>query len=375
MNIVLRILVIVTLILNGVALWFANALYNKRELLVDSNTDLRAGIVKIASTLEAPAPETEGEEEALPTTRVDRDISTVESSNADIPPDYSSFWKSYDESLEKVSAESYEIPEPLDLAQVYVLDPTTKQAKRDATGRPIRTGSLLNKVIDEVVRVSNEQRVLANKVRAQLTKIREEYEDAVVELNQVKKDARKSLKTIEEKEAQISTLEDEKRGLEEQISGLKEQITSLEEEKQTLQQDLDLANENLEAAQNEVKTLKEQLENIAKMGIQSGGGAAAAVAGANVAAGPKGKLVRVDNEYNFCVLELTDEAYAEIIGEDGSLKMPEMECWIYRDNVDAPLAKIRFTNVVKNLKAVTADILVDWKQAPLAPGDKVIYMK
>ncbi len=373
MNIVLRLLVILTLILNGVALWFANALYNKRELLMDSNADLRAGIERIARTLEAPAAEGE-EEEAVATTRTDRDVSTVESSNADIPPDYSTFWKSYDESLETVASESYEIPNPLDLAQVYVLDPVTKEAKLDATGRPIRTGSALNAVIDEIVRISNEQRVLANKVRAQLTKIREEYEDTVVELNQVKKDARKALKTIEEKEAQIATLEDEKRALEDQISGLKEQITSLEDEKLTLQQDLDLANENLEAAQAEVRTLKEQIENIAKMGIQPGG-AAVAVAGANVTAGPKGELVRVDNQYNFCVVQLTDEAYVELFGEDGSREMPEMECWIVRDGVEAPLAKIRFTNVTKTLKAVTADILVDWKQAPLNPGDKVIYMK
>ncbi len=372
MNIVLRILVILTLVLNGVALWFANALYNKRELLMHANEDLRQGIVKIASTLEAP--EAESEEEVAPTTRVARDISAVESSNADLEPDYSDFWTKYDETLETVASEDYAVRNPLDLAQVYILDATTKQARLDSMGKPMRMGSPLNAVIDDVVKTSLNQRKRANDVRAQLARIREEYEDVVTEVNQVKKDARKSLKTIEEKEATISTLEGEKADLESQIGGLKDQITTLEDEKLTIQQDLDLANENLEAAQNEVKTLKEQIENIAKMGIQSGG-VSAAVAGANVTAGEKGKVVRADNEYNFCVVQLTDEAFVEIFGEDGARELPEMECWIMRDGVETPLAKIRLSNVTKKAKVVTADILVDWKQGDVKPGDKIIYMK
>ncbi len=373
MNIVLRILVILTLILNGVALWFANALYNKRELLMAANQDLRAGIVKIANTLEAPAAATAEDDTAAPT-RVARDASPVEASNADLEPDYADYWEKYDDALETVTLENYEVASPDDLFQVYVLG-SDNQPLRNSEGTPQRMGSKLNKAIDEIVRSSLAQRAQANKVRAQLTSIREEYEDTVTELNTVKKDARKSLKTIEEKEAQISTLEGEKADLESQIGGLKEQITSLEDEKLTIQQDLDLANENLEAAQNEVKTLKEQIENIAKMGIQSGGGVSAAVAGANIAAGEKGTVVRADNDYNFCVIQLTDEAFIEIFGEDGSRQLPEMECWIVREGVAAPIARVRLSNLTKDKKAVVADILVDWKQGDVKSGDTVQYIK
>ena len=40
-----------------------------------------------------------------------------------------------------------------------------------------------------------DQRARMNNIRAQLTNIREEYEDTVVELNDVKKQGRESLKT------------------------------------------------------------------------------------------------------------------------------------------------------------------------------------
>lgn len=108
MNIVLRILVILTLVLNRVALWFSLALYGKRELLIDRNDSFREFVVRIAKTFEAAEPEVvnvASEHEA-------RDISAVTLANADITPDRSDFWESYKQAYEKIDNKSYAVPSP-----------------------------------------------------------------------------------------------------------------------------------------------------------------------------------------------------------------------------------------------------------------------
>ena len=73
MNIVLRILVILTLILNGVAVWFATEMYGKRNLVIDRNVGFRDFTIKIAKTFEAEEPATEN----TAANHTARDISSV----------------------------------------------------------------------------------------------------------------------------------------------------------------------------------------------------------------------------------------------------------------------------------------------------------
>ena len=191
--------------------------------------------------------------------------------------------------------------------------------------------------------------------------------------NAVKKQGRESLKTIAEKEEQIASLEADKARLEGEVANLKSEITSLEEEKATLQADLDKANEELETAKAEIAKLKETLEKIVTTG--KGASADGSTAVVNVTAGVKGTIARVDNEYNFCLVTLTDEALMELIGENGDRELPELEYLVRRPgDENGIVGKIRLRTLTKDTKTIVCDILAGWKQAEFQKGDEVFYL-
>lgn len=369
MNIVLRVLVILTLILNGVALWFALALYGKRNLLIDRNDSYRAFTEAIAKTFEAEEPEyvnVAADHEA-------RDISAVTLANADITPDRSDFWESYKQELEKIDGKSYFIANPADLDEVYILDAEGKP-ELDARGFAVTEGAPMAVTLEEVMKKAIAQRARMNNVRAQLTKLREEYEDTVAELNEVKKQGRESLKTIAAHEETIATLEAKKAELEGEIVELKDQVSTLEGEKEAMQADLDKAYEDLETANAEIEKLKATIDKIAQGagGVMSGDGTMAI---ANVAAGVKGTVVRVNNEYNYCLVTLTDEAFIELVGENGERPLPEVDYLIRRaGKEDGIVGKIRLRTVTKEARTIVCDILADWKQGDVQNGDEVFYL-
>ena len=367
MNILLRILVILTLMLNGVSLWFAMASYAKKNLLIDRNTAFRDFTESIARTFEADEPEitnVAGDHEA-------RDISDVTLATADITPDTSDFWETYKQAYEKIDGKSYAIPNPSDLDETYVLDAEGKP-ERDYQGNPVTEGSPQANALAEILKKATAQRTRMNNIRDQLTKLREEYEETVADLNSVKKQGRESLKTIQAKEEQIAQLESEKARLEGEIVELKDQISTLENDKQALQADLDKATEELETLRAENEKLKKVIEEFAKNGST---GSAPTAATANMIAGVKGTVVRVNNEYNYCLVKLSDEALKELIGEEGDRKLPEVEYFLRRASNDHTIVgKIRLRSVTKEIGTIVCDILADWKQDEIKQGDEVFFL-
>lgn len=368
MNIVLRILVILTLILNGVAVWFATEMYGKRNLVIDRNVGFRDFTIQIAKTFEAEEPAIEN----TAANHTARDISPVTLANADITPDRSDYWETYKEGYEKVDIPSYQIANTSDLDEVYILDAEGKPQK-DFQGKPVTEGAPLDNALKEVLKKAMEQRSRMNKIRAQLTNIREEYEDAVVELNDVKKQGRESLKTIAAKEEQIGILESDKAKLEGEVTELKDQVQTLEDEKVAIQGDLDKATEELETSRAEVEKLKATLDKIAQSGTR---GVNANAVAANVTAGVKGSIVRADNDYNFCIIKLAEGAMEELIGVDGEKELPEIDFYVRRAGAaeDQVIGKVRLRTITKDAGVIICDILVDWKQGDIKRGDEVFYL-
>ncbi len=368
MNIVLRILVILTLILNGVALWFALSLYGKRNLLMDRNDAFRDFAERIATTFEAEEPEhvnVAADHEA-------RDISAVTLATADINPDRSDFWESYKQELEAIDGASYKIPDVSALDRVYVVGPDGKAA-RDGRGELITEGADMANALKAIMDKAVAQRARMNNVRAQLTALREEYEDAVAELNQVKKQGRESLKTIAQRDETIAGLEADKARLEGEVADLKGQIETLESEKQSLQADLDKVNEELETAKAEIENLKKTIEEAILRGTNAAEGGIAAIA--NITAGVKGSIVRVNNEYNYCLVKLTPEALTELIGEAQDRPLPEADFLVRRPgDENGIIGKIRLRTITKDAQTVVCDILADWKQGDVNKGDEVFYL-
>ena len=284
MNILLRILVILTLVLNGVAFWFTYALYGKRELLKDRNDRFESFTIEIAKTLEGAQPEqTEDDKAAL----AEMPVIDMESTDAEhagkalTDLEVRSFWTEGEGGYHieyESTPEFYKGPEPKDLEEVYVLD-AEKKAKLDSRGKAITTGSKMDVALNEIVAKSEAQRDYYTKVRGQLTALREEYEALVPQIHTLKEESRQRAQTIIDRDNTISGLEADKANLEGQVADRDQQIASLEEEKAVLQGDLDAVTEERDTLADEVENLKKTLEMIA----QSGQGANANAAAANTA--------------------------------------------------------------------------------------------
>lgn len=369
MNIVLRILVILTLILNGVALWFTIALHGKRNLLIDRNVLFRDFVIQIAKTFEAEEPTIEN----TAANHTARDISAVTLSTADITPDRSDYWETYKEGYEKSDNKSYQIANVSDLDEVYILDAEGKPNK-DFQGNPVTEGAPLDRELKATLKKAVDQRTRMNNIRQQLVDLRKEYEDTIDDLNAVKKQGRESLKTIAAKEEEISNLESEKSRLEGEVSDLKGTVQNLEDEKSALQGDLDKLQEDLDGANAEIEKLKQTLDKIAQQGTR---GVNANAAVANVTAGVKGVVVRADNDYNYCLVKLDEASMKELIGEEGNEKiLPEIEYYVRHkgQNDEQIVGKIRLKTLTKDAGVIVCDILIDWKQDNIKKDDEVFYL-
>lgn len=379
MNILLRILVILTLVLNGVAFWFTYALYGKRELLKDRNDRFRDFTVEIAKTLEAEQPAATEEDEATLAAKTTRDDDEISLDTADMAPEELrrvNFWtdgEGYHIEYE-ATPEFYAVPNVADLDEIYILD-AEKKAKLDARGLPVTAGSPMDLALKEIVAKSEAQRDHYALVRGQLTALREEYEATIPVLNAAKAEARQHLKTIQARDNTISGLEADKANLEGQVADRDQQIATLEEEKQTLQNDLDAITEERDTLADAVENLKKTLAMLAQSGQGANASANGIAAIANVSAGIKGTIARVDNEYNFAIVKLTPESLTELIGEAGDRPLPEVEFYVCRPGKQSDvIAKVKLRTLVKDQSAIVCDIPADWKQADVQLGDEVFYL-
>lgn len=380
MNILLRILVILTLVLNGVAFWFTYALYGKRELLKDRNDRFESFTIEIAKTLEGAQPEqTEDDKAAL----AEMPVIDMESTDAEHAGkalsdlEVRSFWTEGEGGYHieyESTPEFYQGPDPQDLKEVYVLD-AEKKAKLNARGEAVKEGSKMDVALNEIVAKSEAQRDYYTKVRGQLTALREEYEALVPQIHTLKEESRQRAQTIIDRDNTISGLEADKANLEGQVADRDQQIASLEEEKSVLQGDLDAVTEERDTLADEVENLKKTIAMIAQSGQGVNANANDVAAIANVTAGVKGTIVRADNLYNSAIVKLTPEALTELIGEAGDRPLPEIDFYVRRPGkADAIVGKIKVRTLVKDQSAIVCDIPADWKQEPIQKGDEVFYL-
>lgn len=380
MNILFRILVVLTLIVNIVCLIFAKQLEAKREWLLDGNSSLREYWAKLAPRLESDAAFGDGKDQVDLTLTasadeeneyVERDTSDTNLSSADIEPQYNNFWEGYEFGYEKKIAKSMSVNEEL-LKEVYILDAENKPV-RDASGRPETDGAPLQLQLEPLLKAASAQRDRLNNTRTWLEKLRVELVDTIKELNAMKAESRQRVKTIEERDNTISTLEGEKAALQSEVADLTTQVEDLEADKAALEGDLAAKEEELVVTKDEVEKLKKVIADIvANEGKQ---GNAKANMMANIPAGVKGQVVRVNNEYNYCVVKLSPEVYNELVGEDGSKELPEIPFYVKspgaQDDMASYKATVTLTGVAKDPYVVTCKIVGDYRLEDIKVGDEI----
>ncbi len=376
----LRVLIFVILIVGLASLVFAWLNFGKREVLIGRAHALEEMFIKLARTLEAGDPP-EVPQPLFP----QRDISPVTSRELD-NPERSAFWESYNYKYEPPAQPLPTLDfstreKRLQLRQYYRIDPATgKPVIDELTGRPLTTGpGTMAELLEEAFARAQAQYALLNKTRAELPKLREELINTIEELNDIKKEARTLKKTIEERDAAIARLEGD-------IRTLNAQIAALEEEKKTL-------NVDLAEARNEIAKLDEDNKKLADLvkvrdqqiaDLKRAGPPPPPEAGlpmdqweGKFTPGEWGKVVSCDEHWKFAIVEFEDAVMDELLGPDRGRMMPPLEMMVRRPGFEGVagdfVTRLRLRMVIRDQNLVIADILTDWQQVPLEPGDVVYF--
>ena len=371
----LHALVYIFLVLAAAALWFELQLNAQRSMLTDRNRLQEDYFVRIAKTIETKEPDKAAQME------IKKDVSPVEARLIDTP-DTENVIDEYKPEFESMGAETFNWENSKSREQlraVYVLDSEGKPMK-DGNQALMKGPGTEDEILNKLFEAAKAQQARLNNTRAELPKLREKIESVVKELNEVKPVARQALVTVEEKKEQISQLEGEKADLESakkrlqnQVDELNTEITSLKDEVTTAKDEIEATKEDLAKATKHV----EELQAALKQAFQSRGSesAAASVAVTSLTAGDKGKLVKVDNENMFAIVEFTPEAFLELKGgkEDGIL--PLMDLGIRRPGFKGQagefVGRVRTRQEVKGKPLVVCDILATWEQAKAQKGDVI----
>ncbi len=371
MNKVLHVLVYVFLVLAGAALFFEIQLNSKRDELTERNRMQEDYLVKIAKTIE------KGEADKTAAFEVNKDDSPVEAKIVDIP-EMKNLLDDYPAPLEQQNIETYNW-DPLNVRQqmrtVYVLD---------AEGKPVMDGNeplkrgpgTEDELLNTLFESAKTQQSRLNSTRAALTDLRAQLEAVVAELNKLKPEARQDKVTIVEQKAKIEKLEGEKADLENQITKLKSQIDELNAEITSLKDEVQTAKDETEAAKEEIAKLQksnEQYKKLLRDALLSAGQKGEKSDLVSLPAGDKGKIIEVDNENMFAVVELTKEAMVELKGEELHNPIPQMELGIRRPGFNGAagefVGRLRLRQEVKGKNFVICDILGSWQQDPAKEND------
>ena len=373
MNKVLHVLVYVFLALAGASLFFELQLNAKRAELTDRNRMQEDYIVRIARTVE------KGEPDKSATFEIKKDSSPVEARLVD-SPDMDNVLDEYPAPLEQANLETYNWDgqsERKQLRTVYVLD---------FEGNPVMDGNeplkrgkgTEDEMLSMLFESAKAQQSRLNTTRAALTDLRGKLESVVAELNRLKPEARQDKVTIVEQKEKMTRLEGEKSDLENQITKVKAQVEELNGEISSLKDEVSTAKDETEAAREETAKAKQLIDSLRKMlkeSIQTQGSKSAGVGVAvtSLPAGDKGKIVDVDNEDMFAIVEFTDEAMTELKGENRDRPLPSIELGVKRPGFQGEagefVGRLRLRQEVKGKNYVVCDILGDWEQDKLQVND------
>lgn len=430
MGTLLKVLTVFVLLLSIFALVLGYANFNKREELIGRTHELETSIISLAFFIEDRLPDQAGRaggvededdedddedaapaaaaaEPAAPVEHVAWDVDRVDSEPNDAPA-MCDFWENYPDILETTGYKTIDLGtrERKDQLRTYFafnwenketqaktqpwspLHEPNKELERrvrivDSFENPITSvdqtdvahWTMHNLLQDLQAKAKYQLSELAT-TRNQLRIVRETLEEVAGLLNEEKKLRRENLqeivklnKKIEELNGIITQKDLEIARLEREKSELQDRITALEEEVAQKDQDLQEANTLIEQQKETIRRLTIELTADGRGGP---GGPLAKVV--KLTPGPKGRVVKVDAEESFVIVELTPEAVKEII-PDGEFPAP-IDMMVHRkgpDGEDMIVTRIRIIAPPNAQNLAIADNVYGWQQTEVEVGDEVIY--
>lgn len=381
MNKVLHALVVIILVLAGMAGYYEFNLFQKRSLLSDRNKQLEEAIVSLAKTFEAEDAQSKSAPE------IPKDVSPCEAKEVD-SPEMVDLLEGYDMKLEEANLPTLDLDKEgkdgrarrLQLRNHLLIVGGAPVEDEVSPGKFKTTGEgTADELIGEIASRAKEQLTKLNNTRRALAEMRDRLEKLAKDHNKLKPELRAEKIALEEQKAKTVAAEGEKAQLEDRISKLKSQIDDLNAEVTSLKDEVQTTKDELEAAKEEVETERAKSDQLQKMLVdmrqQQTGPIVSkgATSAANFTYGEKGSVTKVENDMLCAIVKLSDEAIAEVLGADRSRPLPILELAVLRsvDGRREMIGKIRMRQWIQNSNYVICDILEDWSQDPMEPGDVV----
>ncbi len=93
-----------------------------------------------------------------------------------------------------------------------------------------------------------------------------------------------------------------------------------------------------------------------------------------VGPGEKGKVISINPEYRFAIVEITDKFMTEVMGDTLNQVLPVISLPIRRPGENGKfVTKVRLVQIKVSQKLAIVDILSDWTQQPIQVGDVMFY--
>ena len=379
MNKAVHALVYVILAVAGVALYFEMNLFDKKELLKDSNEQLRNCIVKLSSFIEAEdAPADKPIEVGI-------DKEAREAREVD-DPQLTELLDDYHPEYEKSNLKlmKWGDAQAVQLRKLYDLDSDGNKKPDPATpGKFISKGpGTAQELIDRIIERAGKQYDKLNRTRTELAKVRTKIQELAGEYNKLPKEIRLNKIEIEKKEKELEKLAEEKKTVEDELQKSKSEVEELKAEVTSLKEEVTAAKDETEAVKEDLNKAKETVERLTNMlktqtapRVASG---SAAAGGGQLTNGDKGKISAVDNERLYAVVKFDDAALDELIGAERNGALPPHGMLVVRAVKGADgteswkiVGKVRLRQWTPKTNLVTVDILQDWQQAPIEVGDVI----
>ena len=350
--------------------------FNKRELLIGRTNMLEQYVTRLAATIETEQPEFDGTPE-----HTEWDVDEV-TDRVNDDPEMSEFWPTYSNALETAGTTFVNLGTRQakdQLASYYHMVPNPEKPgemmiDRDMQGAPIVEGAgTMHDLLQDTLERADAQIKRLNTTRQQLITLRMQLDEVAGLLNEEKQQRRANLATITQlnkkideleniivqKDNEIARLEREKAELNDQIAMLNDQIA--EKDQQIQEQETQIAR------------LKEQIEILRARTTEGGGEFGPAAKYVELTPGVKGKIREVNREYAFVIVELTEDAVAEIMPEG---EFNPVELMVHRkgaDGEDMIVTRVRLINPPSSDRLTIGENMYGWEQLPVEPGDAVIY--
>ncbi len=377
MNKAVHALVYVILVVAGVALYFEMKLFEKKELLTDSNEQLRKCIVDLSSYIEAENAPQGAVLEAK------QDVSPREAREVD-DPEMVNLLEKYNSQYEATNIKCLDwgSPQSAQLRRLYALDAEgNKQPDQANPGKFIMEGKdTAAELIKLIIGRAKYQKDMLKETRKELSVVRTKLQELVTDYNELPKEIRLNKIEIEKKGKEIETLTAEKAKVEDdlekskkEVEDLKTDIEDLKEKVKAAQDETDEWKEKHDKLEEKVKTLMDRIRNQSAV---SRAVVSSVTGGGQLTNGDKGKIASAQNEKLFVIVQFEDAALDELIGSERNGALPPHEMLVVRPakgegGKEKIVGKIRLRQWTPKTNFVTAEILKDWQQEPIEKNDVV----